>query len=191
MLEMELRTVKHQRAKALRKKPGQLCGLSTLTLRYLPVWSWTSETIFGDSASPFSWPHVPFIWLCRGPKINSLLKERQRWQFFLKERQCQGSASKPPMMAPFLLSVPTLCPASIPGFIPSLVFHLLLAHWLWQSENAALSQRPSCAQHERRDICLHCHFILVHRFSPWHLPLSPNKTYSQTIQWHWHAAPCF
>lgn len=83
LLEMELRTVKHLRAKAVSKKPGQLCGLLTLALRYLPVWSWTSDTIFGDSASPLSWPHVPFSWLCRSLKINSLLKERQHWWFFV------------------------------------------------------------------------------------------------------------
>ena len=70
---------------------------------------------FGDSAFPFSWPHLSFSQLCRRPKINSLLKERQHGGFFLKGRQCQGSASTPSMMAPLLASVPTLCPTFVLG----------------------------------------------------------------------------
>lgn len=70
---------------------------------------------FGDSAFPFSWPHLSFSRLCRRPKINSLLKERQHGGFFLKERQCQESASAPSMMAPLLASVPTLCPTFVLG----------------------------------------------------------------------------
>lgn len=151
MPEMEIKILKHLRAKAASKKPGQLCGLSILVLRYLPVWSWTSDTIFGDSAFPLSWPRVPFSWLCRSPKINSLLKERQHWWFFLKERQCQGSAFRPSMMDG---SFPTFCSHPL-SYIPTRIHPLYswFHHQLWLS----ICLQPTICSSQRMQLYLKGH----------------------------------
>lgn len=117
--------MKRLRANTVSRKPGQPCGLSTLTLPKLRVWSQASDTTFGDSAFLFSWPHVPFSWLHRSPKMNALLRDST--DHFLKGKtmprihfqtgkDCPVHSSMMNdewIMVPCLASGPTLCPTFI------------------------------------------------------------------------------
>ena len=196
--------MKRLRANTVSRKPGQPCGLSTLTLPKLRVWSQASDTTFGDSAFLFSWPHVPFSWLHRSPKMNALLRDST--DHFLKGKtmprihfqtgkDCPVHSSMMNdewMMVPCLASGPTLCPTFILDCTLNSAFHLLSAHCLQSSENLALlhedSLHAALKKGHRPSVSS---LFLPHWLSPWDFPLSSNKTCHQTIHGYWHAALCF
>lgn len=192
--------MKRLRAKTVSRKPGQPCGLSTLTLPKLRVWSQASDTTFGDSVFPFSWPHVPFSWLHRSPKMNALLRDST--DHFLKGKMMprihfQTGKDGPFirdewMMVPGLASGPTLCPAFILDCTLNSAFRLLSAHCLQSSENLALLYEVSlCAALRKGPRPSVSSLLLPHWLSLWDFPCPSNKTCHQTIHGYWHAALCF
>ena len=191
--------MKRLRAKTISRKPGQPCGLSALTLPKLRVWSRASDTTFGDSAFPFSWPHVPFSWLRRSPKRNALLRDST--DHFPKGKTMPGihfqTGKDGPfvhdewMMVPRLASGPTLCPTFILDCTLNSAFPLLSAHCLQSPENLALheaSLRAALKQGHRPSVSS---LFLPHWLSPWDLSCPSNKTCHRTFHGYWHAALCF
>lgn len=140
MTEIELRTMNHLRAKAVSKKPdnsvaSQLGQYYTFLFDREPwhnLW-WFSFSIFLVPRS---------IQLAvQKSQDKQLAKRESEWIsvcfvclfcFVFKERQCQGTASRPLLMASLLAWVPTLSPTFILGFTLSSAFCGLSAHHLQQ-----------------------------------------------------------
>lgn len=148
-----------------------------------------------------SWPHVPFSWLHRSPKMNACWETARI--IFLKERRCQGSTSKQErdgpfihdewMMVPGLASGPTLCPTFILDCTLNSAFHLLSAHCLQSSgEPSSSSWGQLVCSTEEGTSAVSIFLIITPLTFSLGLPLpSSNKTCHQTIHGYWHAALCF